>query len=106
VTIKDSCDEYPFAATYESGAMPPGHGVANGAACAQVKAVQTSNTGDDPAKLWNDVKVIGTFSPHVRCVRGHIPLKLNVDLGNKAYLALINSDRLIDQDPFWVAVTL
>lgn len=105
VTMKDSCDEYPFAATYESGAMPPGHGVSNGAACAQVKAVQTSSTGNDPARLWNDVVVIGTFSSRDKCVRGHIPLKLNVDLGNKAYLGLINSDRLIDQDAFWVAVT-
>jgi hypothetical protein len=105
VTIKDSCDEYPFAGTYESGAMPPGHGVPNGAACAQVTAVKTSDTGNNPAKLWNDVNVIGTFSAHDKCVRGHIPLKLNTDLGRDGYLALINSDRLMDQDPFWVKVT-
>jgi hypothetical protein len=104
VTMGDSCDEFPFAGTYESAAMPPSP-VANGAECAQVKAKQTSNTGNDPARLWNDVVVIGTFSPHDKCVRGHIPLKLNVDLGRQAYLALIRSDRLIDEDPFWVAVT-
>jgi hypothetical protein len=104
VTIDDSCDEFPFAATYESGAMPP-HPVANGAECAQVKAKQTSNTGSNPASLWNDVVVIGTFSPHDKCVRGHIPITLNVDLGRQAYLAFIRSERLIDQDPFWLAVT-
>ncbi len=104
VTMGDSCDEFPFAGTYESGAMPP-HPVANGAECAQVKAEQTSDTGDDPARLWNNVVVIGTFSPRDKCVRGHIPLKLNVDLGQKAFQSLINSARLIDRDPFWVAVT-
>jgi len=104
VTMKDSCDEFPFAATYESGAMPPDP-VASGAQCAQVKAEQTSDAGDDPARLWNNVVVTGTFSPHDKCVRGHIPITLNVDLGQKAYQGLINSDRLIDRDPFWVAVT-
>jgi hypothetical protein len=68
-------------------------------------AEQTSNTGDNPARLWNNVVVPGTFSPRDKCVRGHIPITLNVDLGQKAYQGLINSDRLIDQDPFWVAVT-
>jgi hypothetical protein len=102
--MKDSCDEFPFAATYESGAMPP-HPVANGAECAQVEAKQTSDTGDDPAKLWNNIVVIGKFSPRDKCVRGHIPIELNTDVGNKAYLALIRSDRLIDEDPFWVAVS-
>jgi hypothetical protein len=104
VTMDDSCDEFPFAGTYESGAMPPDP-VANGAECAQVEAERTSDTGNDPARLWNNVLVIGTFSPHDRCVRGHIPIKLNVDLGRQAYLALIKSDRLIDRDSFWVAVT-
>lgn len=104
VTMSDSCDEFPFAGTYQSGAMPPDP-VANGAECAQVKAVKTSDTGDNPARLWNSIEVIGTFSAHDKCVRGHIPIKLNVDLGSKGYQALINSARLINEDPFWVAVT-
>jgi hypothetical protein len=101
LTMSDSCDEFPFAATYESGAL---NGVKSGAACAQVKAVKTSSKGDNPAKLWNNIDVI-SYSPNDKCVRGHIPIKLNTDLGSKAYNALIMQARLINRDPFWVAVT-
>lgn len=101
VTMKDSCDEFPFAATYQSGAL---NGVTTGAACAQVEAVKTSDRGTDPAELWNDVKVIGTYNRAAKCVRGHIPSKLNTSVG-PAYSTFIRTQRLIDEDKFWLAVT-
>jgi hypothetical protein len=60
VTMKDGCDEFPFASTYESGAMPPDP-VADGAQCAQVKAEQTSDTGAEPciSNLGGGPQVMG-----------------------------------------------
>lgn len=97
---RDSCDEYPFAATYQSGAL---NGVTAGAQCAQVTAVQTGTTGNEAAD-WNTVTPAGTVTGNEACARGHIPLRLNRNTG-LAYARLILSDRLIDRDPFWVAVT-
>jgi hypothetical protein len=101
ITDKDSCDEFPFAATYQSGAL---NGITTGADCAQVKAVQTSSSGTE-ARIWNAVKPIGTFSTSAKCVRGHIPLNLNVSLGRDAYKVFIKSTRLLNKDPFWLTVT-
>jgi hypothetical protein len=101
VRVPDSCDEFPFAATFQSGAL---HGVTSGKDCAQVEAVKTSNTGSE-ATIWNDVRPIGTFSRSAKCVRGHIPLTLNTDLGRDGYLAFIRSQRLLNKDPFWLEVT-
>src|SRR3954464_2357570 len=39
----DSCDEFPFAGVYESGAL---NGVDHGKDCAQVTAVKADSTGD------------------------------------------------------------
>ena len=97
---RDSCDEYPFAATYQSGAL---NGVTTGSQCAQVTAVQAGNSGHEAAD-WPTVAPIGTVTTNEACVRGHIPLRLNRNAG-LAYARLILSDRLIDRDPFWVAVT-
>jgi hypothetical protein len=101
VSVKDSCDEFPFAATYQSGAL---NGVTSGKQCAQVEAVKTSDTGS-VAKIWNEVRPIGKFSPDAKCVRGHIPLTLNVDLGRDGYLDFIKSERLLNEDPFLLTVT-
>jgi hypothetical protein len=99
--VPDSCDEFPFAAAFQSGAL---QGVTSGKDCAQVEAVKTSNTGS-VAKIWNDVRPIGTFSRSAKCVRGHIPLTLNTDLGRDGYLAFIRSQRLLNEDPFFLEVT-
>jgi hypothetical protein len=106
VTVKDSCDEFPFAATRQSGALKDGKtdNSFSGAKCAQVKAVKTADSGS-AARIWNDVEVIGTYNKDARCVRGHIPLSLNTDAGSKAWKAFIASDRLLDEDKFWVSVT-
>lgn len=101
----DSCDEFPFAGTNQSGAAGP-DGV-KGEACAQVEAIRTRHSGTE-AEQWNDVKPIGKFSRNAKCVRGHIPRNLNVDLGrNKltGYRGFIKMVRLINDDRFFLEVT-
>jgi hypothetical protein len=65
--------------------------------------VQAGNTGNEAAD-WPTVTPVGTVTANEACARGHIPLRLNRNAG-LAYARLILSDRLIDRDPFWVAVT-
>jgi hypothetical protein len=101
VTDKDSCDEFPFASTYQSGAM---HGVTTGKECAQVEAVKTSSTGTI-AHIWNNVKPIGSYSAGAKCVRGHIPYTLNTTLGRIAWLDFIRANRILNENPFWMKVT-
>jgi hypothetical protein len=107
----DSCDEFPFAASWESGAMPIGSDrfpkphVTTGADCAQVTVVQagTSNPLNEAAD-WNSIQVDGSPSGTEPCVRGHIPNNLNKAAGG-AYGTMILTNRLLDGDPFWVSVT-
>ncbi|MCX2928466.1 hypothetical protein [Streptomyces sp. NEAU-W12] len=96
----DSCDEFPFAATYESGAL---NGVDHGRDCAQVTAVRADTTGDN-ATDWPVITPAGPFTGEEKCVRGHIPGSLNSDLG-RAYALLVMSARLADNDGFWLRVT-
>ena len=111
----DSCDEYPFASTYESGAMEEGADgnpkpfVTTGADCAQVTANYTPVINPDPnnppvePQEWNGVTVNSWTSP-LPCIRGHVPKKLNSYVGGK-FRGLIGAARLIDKDAFWVEVT-
>jgi hypothetical protein len=98
----DSCDEFPFAGTYQSA----GYAGFTGAACAQVTAVPSGTTTGNEAADWPAVAVSPntTYITGAPCVRGHVPLALNSAVGG-AYGNLILSNRLIDGDPFWVAVT-
>lgn len=90
----DSCDEYPFAATYESGAMQTGADgqpksfVTTGADCVQGSAMQTGNSGADEASDWSIINVDPTTvtgnpatSPRIRA---HVPKKLNTSLGERS----------------------
>jgi hypothetical protein len=95
----DSCDEFPFAGTWESAAL---NGVDHGNACAQVAAAQTANTGTLSTD-WATVAVVGTVTGGERCVRGHIPSSLNTDLGG-SYGVFVKDARLADNDPFWLTV--
>lgn len=95
----DSCDEFPFAATYQSGAL---NGVTAGSQCAQLIATQTGVTGNEAAD-WNTVTPLGSPTSSAACARGHIPLRLNSGVGS-AYRAFISTQRLIDKDPFWISV--
>ncbi|MER6145869.1 hypothetical protein ABT174_38655 [Streptomyces sparsogenes] len=95
----DSCDEYPFAGVYESGAL---NGVDHGKDCAQVTAVQADSTGD-LATDWPTITPLGTWNVAQKCVRGHIPGSLNSEAGGW-YGTFVKSARLADDDPFWVSV--
>ncbi|WP_206319953.1 hypothetical protein [Streptomyces zingiberis] len=97
---EDTCDEFPFAATYESAAL---NGVSHGKDCAQVTAVRAGTTGDLP-RDWPTVTPIGTITGTEKCVRGHIPSKLNTDLGGQAYSTFIKSQLLADGDGFWLSI--
>lgn len=106
----DSCDEFPFAASYDSGAMVddwngnPKPYVTTGADCAQVTASQTGTSGSNEAADWNTINVDGTPTGSEPCVRGHIPNLLNGRVGG-AYGNFIQTERLLDGDPYWVQVT-
>lgn len=100
---KDSCDEFPFAATYQSGAQ---NGITNGTACAQLTVVQTgtSNNPNNVAADWATVVPTGTPTLSEKCVRGHIPLSLNSGVG-RAYGTFVRTNRLLNKGRFWVSVT-
>jgi hypothetical protein len=103
----DSCDEYPFAGTYESGAMQTGFDgqpkpfVTTGADCWQGTAAQNGSSGIEPAD-WNVMLLDSTST--TQCVRAHIPKKLNTTLGG-AYGNFVLKQRLLDKDAFWVFAT-
>lgn len=89
----DSCDEYAFAATYESGAL---HGL-TGKDCAEVEPVQ-QNDGS-----WS-VDYIRAVSPSDGCVTGHVDSDDNQNLG-RALGTFIVQNRVLDNDPYWVVIT-
>jgi hypothetical protein len=104
----DSCDEFPFASTWQSGAQAG----AVGQNCVQLEAVHNTTKGNE-ATQWSTAKVIGTANLNASCVRGHIPGKENSAVGG-AYGAFIKSQRLFvstgtsakdTTDKFWVFVT-
>ncbi|MDX3359763.1 MULTISPECIES: hypothetical protein [Streptomyces] len=95
----DSCDEFPFAGTYESAAL---NGVDDGRNCAQTTAVNTGSSGYLPAD-WATIIPIGAHSGTEACVRGHIPSSLNSDAGG-GYGNFVKAARLADGDPFWLNV--
>jgi hypothetical protein len=100
----DSCDEYPFASSQESGAL---HGVTSGRQCAQVAAVRdpTVPATAPLAQRWPSVRVIGTFAATAACVRGHIPLDLNEAVGRDGLATLTRVARLLPGDAYTVLVT-
>lgn len=106
IVVADSCDEFPFASTYQSGAMLNGmpDESFSGAQCAQLQAVKTANSGS-VAAIWNDVEVVPgtTYSAGERCVRGHIPITLNEDLG-AALKKFIGANRVLNGDGYTLYV--
>jgi hypothetical protein len=98
----DSCDEFPFKATFESA---PQQGLGSGAECDQVTAVEVpvaQRTGDLAAD-WNAVQPVGTPTQIAQCVRGHIPLALNSAVGSDFGIFVIKN-RMLQEDQFWVSV--
>jgi hypothetical protein len=90
----DSCDEFPFAKTYESGAMLG----LTGADCAEIKPYIDDVTGTWVVQLVNNV----TFTE--RCTRGHVTLADNSDVGGDLG-RFTQQERLLDFDPYWLTVT-
>jgi hypothetical protein len=87
----DSCDEYAFAATQQSG----GRLGLTGAKCAEVRPFLDNNGN------WNIAQL--RYNGTERCVRGHVPLRANTDVGS----ALGNftlDQRVMDEDKYWVQV--
>ncbi|GAA5039885.1 golvesin C-terminal-like domain-containing protein [Streptomyces siamensis] len=94
-----SCDEYPFAATYQSGGMPP-QTVSTGKDCTQLYAKPLS-TGwtllEDPryarVNTWNEI-----------CGRASIPGDENSGAANRIGLFFVPNNRMLDKDAFYVSV--
>jgi hypothetical protein len=98
----DSCDEFPLAATQQSGAASLKRAGRTGAACAQLQAARTSNRGSEAAQ-WGNVKVIGVPNYGAPCARGHVPNRLNDSTGG-SYIRFISNQRLFVGESFWVSV--
>lgn len=91
VVQDDSCDEFPFARTYEGGT--------NGALCADILPNKVDDqwfvSPADPTKPW-------TFTEP--CVRGHVPLTDNKAAGGKLG-SFPQTDRVLDAEKYNVTIT-
>lgn len=93
VSLNDSCDEFPFAATYQSGNML-GYTPSQ---CSQIyPASYNGVTG------WSYVTYPG-YSSTQHCGIGHVVLIDNTTAGGW-YGNLVKAARLIDNDPFWIGI--
>jgi hypothetical protein len=90
----DTCDEYPFAASHQSGSQltPP----LTSTDCAELIPVE-NNDGS-----WT-INEVGTVKPAARCFRSHVPGTQNSAVGSRlGGFAL--KQRLLGGDPYWVGV--
>ena len=87
----DSCDEYPFAATYQGGK--------NGGLCADVFPLLENGTWD----LYADPNA-PAYTLDEPCLRGHVPSAENSLVG-PALGDFAKSQRVIDGDQYNVVVT-
>lgn len=89
----DSCDEFPFASSYQSGNMlglSPGD-------CSNIYPVYGGGTS------WTFYDEGGNWSTSQRCGLGHAVGSDN-SINGLVYARLIQSQRLLDQDRFWVGL--
>jgi hypothetical protein len=94
--ISDSCDEYPFASSQQSG----GALKIAGSNCWEIVPRQDQKgqwTFDEKNKYIN-------ASPQV-CVRGHVNSTLNSNVGRRALNPLYIDNRMMIGDPYTVQVT-
>lgn len=89
-----SCDEFPFAKSWQSGAQNG----ASGANCQQLTSVDHGNNVWE-IKLYQD-----TFRPSAKCARASIESASNSLVGG-ALGGQTTSQRLLDRDGYWVNVT-
>jgi hypothetical protein len=88
----DSCDEWPFARSRESGAML---GIA-GADCAEVEPIKQDGQ-------WIIQPIRKPLTYDERCMRAHVPLNLNEGVGG-ALGYFTQNFRLLDYDQYYVQV--
>ncbi|HET9117537.1 MAG TPA: hypothetical protein VFN75_05590 [Pseudonocardiaceae bacterium] len=93
----DSCDEYPFASTQQSGAALG----ATGSNCLEILPTHNPDTG---AWEWFDLTRY-TFTASQVCVRGHVNQTLNSNVGTMALNPMYTANRMLIGDPFTVQVT-
>jgi hypothetical protein len=96
--VSDSCDEYPFASSQQSGGAltPP----VPGSSCLEIVPQQEANG------TWMAVNLnpyTGTY-PQV-CVRGHVNSILNQNVGTQALNPLYTLNRMMVGDKYTVSVT-
>lgn len=87
----DSCDEFPFAKTYQSGNMLG----QTASQCSQVFMTYANGR-------WTG-HVYPGYSTSQRCVLGHITLNSNSSVGG-SYGAFVQNSRVLNGDPFWIGV--
>lgn len=87
----DSCEEYPYASTLQSG----GNNGLTGAQCAQVEAVYTNNQ-------WF-IATLSTVTGNEGCVRGHADVTSQNSQGG-VLSSFYQQYRVLDGDDYWVAV--
>jgi hypothetical protein len=88
----DSCEEYPFASTTQSG----GNNNYTGADCAQVEAVNDNGT-------W-DIEELSTVNNTEPCVVGHADTTSQNSQGG-TLSTFYQQNRVIAGDNFWVGIT-
>jgi hypothetical protein len=94
VLPQDSCDEFAFASSYESGNLLG----LRGSDCAEIRPYLDAATG-----TWV-VEKIKPMTYTERCLRGHVSLSENKSVGG-VYSAFIQSDsRVLDYDAYWIEV--
>ncbi|WP_147312424.1 NucA/NucB deoxyribonuclease domain-containing protein [Thermomonospora umbrina] len=87
---EDSCDEYPFAHTYQGGT--------DGGRCAEI--IPKFEDGE-----WWIYVIIGREpTGYEPCVRGHVPLTQNKAAGGK-YGNFVQNERVLDLEKFTVTIT-
>ncbi|WP_236246844.1 hypothetical protein [Streptomyces sp. CC210A] len=91
VVYQDSCDEFPFAGTYEGGT--------DGGLCAEI--VPQYENGQWFVYQADDNRPVTGQEP---CVRGHVPSGDNSAAGGK-YGSFVQSQRVIDTEKFTVSIT-
>ncbi|MBG0568701.1 hypothetical protein [Actinoplanes aureus] len=90
----DSCDEFAFAASYQSGNML---GV-KGSSCAEIKPYIDQTTG-----TWMIAPAGRGWNGSERCVRGHVALADNTSVGSRLG-SFTSAFRVLDYDEYWVSV--
>jgi hypothetical protein len=94
VLPSDSCDEFAFARSHESGNLLG----LRGADCAEIRPYLDATTG-----AWV-VEPIKPLTYTERCLRGHVPESPNYSVGG-VYSTFIQSDsRVLEWDAFWIEV--